>query len=281
MAVILITGCSSGFGLATALAFARRGDRVWASMRDPGRAGELSARTAAEGLPVELVQLDVTYLHSVRAAVNKVRERDGRIDVLVNNAGMAHLGAVEMLPDPQVRAMFDTNLFGAVAMIRAVLPGMRAQRGGVIVNISSVAGRLPGTPGNWAYSASKHALSSLSDSLAEEVRPFGVRVVCLEPGFFRTGVIRENATTPAWSPYAGLEAQVSEYFRAGVAGGGDPAVVADAIVAAVADPDPPVHVIVGDEARRAVEASAALGDAKGRAVRRAALGLDPTDPGQP
>ena len=274
MAVVLITGCSSGFGLATALAFARRGDRVWATMRDLGRSGPLVAAADAEALTVHLRQLDVTDPQSVSAAVAHILERDGGIDVLVNNAGVAHLGPMETLPDPMVRQIFETNLFGAVAMIRAVLPSMRQRRAGVVVNVSSVAGRLPGTPGNWAYSASKHALSALSDSLAEEVRPFGLRVVCVEPGFFRTGVVADYEAPAPGSPYQQLEGRVAAYFAAGVEGGGDPVEVAEAIVSAVADPAAALHVLVGADAQRSVAAMAAMSEEKGIVVRRAALGLD-------
>jgi NAD(P)-dependent dehydrogenase (short-subunit alcohol dehydrogenase family) len=274
VATVVITGCSSGFGLATALAFARRGDRVWATMRDPARGEALLSAADAESLTLEVLQLDVTDASSVSAAVGRIVEEAGAVEVLVNNAGLGHLGTVEMTPDPLVRTMFETNLFGALAMIRAVLPGMRERRSGVIVNVSSVAGRLPGTPGNWAYSASKHALGSLSDSLAEEVRAFGIRVVCLEPGFFRTGVTRAEGAPSAASPYRDLEERVTAYFRAGVEGGGDPAAVAEVIVKAATDPASPLHIVVGSEAQRSVEAMAAMSEAKGAEVRRAAMGLD-------
>jgi len=252
VAVVIITGCSSGFGLATALAFARRGDRVHATMRNPHAADDLSAAAAAEGLRLELRALDVTDASSVAQAVGGVLEADGRIDVLVNNAGIARMGAVEALGIDEARSVFETNLFGPLRLIQAVLPAMRGQGEGVVVNVSSMAGRLPGSPANWAYSASKHALESLSDSLAEEVRPFGIRVVCVEPGFFRTDVVRKGGRLPKASPYRDLEKQAAAWYASGVATGGDPAVVAAAIVAAVEDPASPLHLPVGADAVSAI-----------------------------
>ena len=275
MAVVVITGCSSGFGLATALAFARRGDRVYATMRDLRRGGDLLTGAEAGGLRVEPLALDVTDDDSVAGAVGRVTEAEGRIDVLVNNAGVAHLGAVEGLPDASAREVFETNLFGPVRLVRAVLPGMRERREGAIVNVSSVAGRLPGSPGNWAYSASKHALGSLSDSLAQEVRPFGIRVVCIEPGFFATNVVRGSVKLDPASPYADLERSVAAYYRTNVESGGDPRVVADTIVASVSGPAGPVHVPVGADAEMAIQAAGVMSEEKWSAVARSAFGLDP------
>jgi NAD(P)-dependent dehydrogenase (short-subunit alcohol dehydrogenase family) len=274
MSVVLITGCSSGFGLATALAFARRGDRVYATMRDLERGGDLAAAAEAEGLEIERLRLDVTDGGSVAAAVGQAVERDGRIDVLVNNAGIGHLGAVEDLPDPLAREVFETNLFGPVRLIRAVLPGMRERGEGVVVNVSSVAGRLPGAPVNWAYAASKHALGALSDSLAEEVRPFGIRVVCIEPGFFATSVARRPMAFDPASPYAPVVRSVGTFYRTNVESGGDPAVVADTIVACASGPAGPVHVPVGPDAEMAVQAAAAMSEDQWSAMVRSSFGLD-------
>jgi len=194
----------------------------------------------------------VTDAGSVAQAVSAVLEADARIDVLVNNAGIARMGAVETLGIDDARSVFETNLFGPLRLIQAVLPGMRERAEGVVVNVSSMGGRLPGSPANWAYSASKHALGSLSDSLAEEVRPFGIRVVCVEPGFFRTDVVRKGGRLPKGSPYRDLEKQVAAWYSAGVATGGDPAVVGAAIVAAVEDPATPLHLPVGADAVSAI-----------------------------
>ena len=142
MGVVLITGCSSGFGLETALAFARKGETTYASMRNLARADRLVERARAEGLTVELLTLDVDDDASVATAVSEVEDRHGRIDVLVNNAGVDHTGAVETIDMDRARAVLETNYWGPVRTIRAVLPGMRARRAGVIINVSSASGSM-------------------------------------------------------------------------------------------------------------------------------------------
>jgi NAD(P)-dependent dehydrogenase (short-subunit alcohol dehydrogenase family) len=274
MAVVVITGCSSGFGLATSLVFARRGDSVWATMRNPADAADLSAAVEAEHLELRTLPLDVTDDASVKAAVDHVLEVEGHIDVLVNNAGVAHMGAVESLGIEEARAVFETNVFGQVRMVQAVLPGMRERGEGVIVNVSSVAGRLPASPANWAYAASKHAAGALSDSLAEEVRPFGIRVVCVEPGFFATSVVRKARPLPAASPYAALERLIAGWYHANVEMGGDPADVAGAIAAAVDDPSSPVHVPVGPDAEAAIQAASTMTREQWADVSRKVYGLE-------
>ena len=274
MAVVVITGCSSGFGLATALAFARRRDHVWATMRNLDDSGDLSAAAEAEHLAIEMLALDVTDDASVKTAVGDVLEAEGGIDVLVNNAGVAHMGAVEALGVEDARHVFETNVFGQVRMIQAVLPGMRERCEGVIVNVSSMAGRLPGVPANWAYAASKHAVGSLSDSLAEEVRPFGIRVVCIEPGFYATAVSRKGRPLPAASPYRDLERHVARWLHANVVAGGDPAEVAEAIVAAANDASSPVHVPVGASAFAAIQAASSMTEEQWLVVSRKAYGLE-------
>jgi NAD(P)-dependent dehydrogenase (short-subunit alcohol dehydrogenase family) len=266
MSVVLITGCSSGIGLETALAFARRGDTTYASMRDPGRSGRLRERAAAEGLRLEIVALDVTDDASVSSAVRAVEARHGAIDVLVNNAGMDASGPVETLPMERARAILDTNLWGPVRTARAALPAMRARRAGVIVNVTSLAARLPGTAYQGFYAASKHALGALGESLAWELAPFGIRVVCIEPGFFATDIF-----SSAWaggadrsSPYAADHEWMREFFRrSGEDGGGDPAVVADAVVRAAHEPATALHTLVGDDAAGYVDLAARAGTYEG------------------
>ena len=275
MAVVLITGCSSGFGLETALAFARQGDEVYATMRNLAKAADLESAAAESGVALELRTLDVTDDDSVATAVQEVLAAAGRIDVLVNNAGVEHWGALECLPDHLVRAIFETNVLGAVRMLRAVLPAMRSQESGVVVNVASAAGRVPGLPVNWAYSASKHALCSLSDSLAGELQPFGIRVVSIEPGFYATRNIENAARPAAGSPYAELETAVVTFFDNSLEHGGDPKNVAAAIVAAVSDPSTPIHVPVGPDAEMFIQAAATMSEAEWQAVGRAMIGLPP------
>jgi NAD(P)-dependent dehydrogenase (short-subunit alcohol dehydrogenase family) len=178
--VILITGCSSGIGRATAVEAAARGHRVFASARNPNDLADLERAGHLEAL-----RLDVTDSASTRAAVEVVETRAGRLDALVNNAGYAQYGAVEEITPEEWRAQFDVNLFGAIETTRAVLPLMRRTGGGTVVMVSSVAGRLA-IPFAAPYCASKHALEAVADALRVEVAPFGIRVVLVEPGPIET-----------------------------------------------------------------------------------------------
>jgi NAD(P)-dependent dehydrogenase (short-subunit alcohol dehydrogenase family) len=173
--VILVTGCSSGIGRATAVALAARGHRVFASARNRNDLAEL------ERGDLTTLTLDVTDPATIAAAVEAVLSRAGRIDILVNNAGYAQYGSVEEVTLDEWRAQFDVNLFGTLAVTQAVLPAMRTQRSGRIVNVSSVAGKV-GIPFAAPYCASKHAIEAMSDALRVEVAPFGIQVVLVEPG---------------------------------------------------------------------------------------------------
>jgi NAD(P)-dependent dehydrogenase (short-subunit alcohol dehydrogenase family) len=252
MSVVLITGCSSGFGLEAALAFARRGDTVYATMRKLAKAGRLRERADAEGLQIELLALDVDDDASVSAAIDEVESSHGAIDVLVNNAGVGYEGPVETIDIDNARALMETNLWGAVRTMRAVLPAMRARASGVIINVTSAAARVPGTAYNGWYGASKHALSALSEAMVMELDGFGVRVACIEPGFFSTEIGRNSAvrrSTDATDPYATDQAWLADFYEKSVDGsGGDPVVVAETIVQAADDPATPLHNLVGDDA---------------------------------
>ncbi|MFH9612733.1 SDR family oxidoreductase [Streptomyces pratensis] len=259
MTSVLITGCSSGIGLETALAFARRGDRVHACVRDPASAGELLGRARAENLTLDVPRLDVTDDASVAAAVDGVLERHGAIDVLVNNAGIDRSGAVELMPQDEARAVLETNFWGPVRTVRAVLPGMRARGSGVIVNVSSLAGRTFAVPHGGFYAAGKAALGTLSEALSAEVRPFGIRVVCLEPGSYASRINRGStagAAPPKPSeadPYAADSAWTARFLARVQEGAGDCGEVAEAVMAAVDDPGTPLHLPVGKDAETALE----------------------------
>jgi NAD(P)-dependent dehydrogenase (short-subunit alcohol dehydrogenase family) len=185
MAVALITGCSSGIGLRSALEMARRGHRVFASMRNLESAHYLRDKADNEQLSVEIIQLDVTDIDSVAAAIAHVTERGGRLDVVVNNAGFGSFGPVEDCSDEDLKQVFETNFFGAIRVTRAALPTLRAQRRGTIIMVSSVSG-LRTFPFLSVYSASKFALEAIGNGLRYELRPFGIRVVLVEPGNFTT-----------------------------------------------------------------------------------------------
>jgi NAD(P)-dependent dehydrogenase (short-subunit alcohol dehydrogenase family) len=257
MSVVLITGCSTGIGLHAAVAFAAAGDTVVATMRNTAKADGVRKAAADAGVEVDVVALDVTSDVSARAAVADVLDRHGCIDVLVNNAGVGLSGAVEDFPEEQARAAMETNFWGPVRMTRLVLPGMRARGSGVVVNISSITGRLPSFPCYAFYAAGKHALGALSDSLSAEVAPFGIRVLCIEPGYYDTALsetvdMLAGQLDPA-SPYADLSHVMLDFSKKALVNGGDPADVASAVVAAVADAASPVHVHVGADAHAFLE----------------------------
>jgi len=201
MARVLITGTSSGIGLATAVAFARVGHKVYATMRNPTRALELGHRAASEALPITVATMDVDSDESVKGAIDAIVNEGGAIDVLVNNAGIERSGSVEELPLAEFRAVMETNYFGALRCIKGVLPAMRERRNGCIINIASVAGRIACSP-LAPYTASKFALEALSESLAQEMKPFNVRVAIVEPGIIDTPMARriENPRNPSRYP---------------------------------------------------------------------------------
>ncbi len=252
MATVLITGCSSGFGLLTALHFARKGDTVYASMRNTAKAGELEQAKQAESLPIEVVQLDVTDDQSVESAVRQVIDAAGRIDVLVNNAGIGAHGPIEETDDDEAKEIFETNFFGALRVTRAVVPKMREQKSGTIVNVSSLAAQVT-APYTGIYSASKKALEAASEALHYELHPFGVRMVLIEPGGFETAIEAGRRVARRFtegSPYLDLE-QRFEQSLTRLPGGnerGDPQVVAEAIYDAVHTDQPKLRYLVGEDA---------------------------------
>src|SRR5947209_527240 len=187
MSVILVTGTSSGIGLATAVHLARKRHDVYAAVRNPTTAGALAEAMVKEPLPITRVTIDVDDASSVRRGVDEVLARSGRVDVLVNNAGMGGGGPIEDVPVDWVKRLFETNYLGAIRMIQAILPGMRERRSGAIVNVSSIAGRLA-IAGHGHYSAVKHALEAISEALAQEVHAFGIRVAIVEPGVVVTPI---------------------------------------------------------------------------------------------
>jgi NAD(P)-dependent dehydrogenase (short-subunit alcohol dehydrogenase family) len=272
MNVTLITGTSTGIGFETALHFARKGYRVHATMRNPGRGAQaLRDAAAAEGLELAISQLDVDDPASVERAVGGVLEREGRIDVLVNNAGIGTLVAVERGTEEDARATFEMNFFGPLRMIRAVLPGMRERGRGTIVNVSSAAGRVAGA-GFGIYSASKHALEALSEVLGSETLRFGIRVAVIEPGFIATPILHKAAssieTDPA-SPYADLDRRLQMLYAGAFRNNTSPRVVAETIEQAVSTDQPKLRYPVGDDATAYIEGRRRLTDEEFIAIGRA------------
>ena len=274
MAVVLVTGCSSGLGRLVALQLARRGDRVYATMRNAERGKELHDEAAVDGLDLEVLELDVTSDESVRDAVARVLEREGTVDVVVNNAGIGHLGSVELLADQLIRDTFETNVFGPLRVLRAVLPTMRAKGSGTVVNVSSCAGRVAGFAIHGSYMASKHALSVLSDALAMEVKPLGIRVVSIEPGFFRTPIMtKATMPTDPDSPYGPFEDAVVRFMLDGVENGAEADTVARAVVEAIDHDDGRIHFLVGEDAEGFVAQDRSSTDAEIQAFYAEVLGL--------
>lgn len=189
MTSVLITGTSKGIGLETALAFGRAGHRVYATMRNPSQSPVLAETAAREKLPITVSKMDVDSDESVSNGIAAIVSENGPIDVLVNNAGVEAVGSVEELPLARFRAIMETNYFGALRCIQAVVPGMRQRGSGCIINVSSVAGRIACTPLT-SYCASKWALEALSEGLASEMKTFNVRVAIVEPGIIETSMAR-------------------------------------------------------------------------------------------
>ncbi len=228
MAIALVTGTSTGIGLATAVTLARAGHTVIATMRNPDAAGELRELISDEKLSIVVATLDVDDDGSVSAAIAKVIAEHGRIDILVNNAGIAGGGPIEEAPIALFRQVMETNFFGGLRCIKAVAPSMRERRHGCIVNVTSVAGRVANTP-QAPYAASKWAFEALSECLAQEMRAFNVRVAIVEPGVIATPIFRKvRPEQPKDSPYPHTR-RLRAYFAASLANPVSPYVVGEQI----------------------------------------------------
>ena len=244
--VWVVTGAGSGFGRAVATAAVAAGDVVVGTAR---RDGVLDEMTAAHPDQLEVVRLDVTDQDAAAAVIADVQARYGRVDVLVNNAGRGQVGAAEETTDTELRDLFELHVHGPAALVRAVLPGMRARGSGAIVQMSSFGGQIA-YPGFSAYCATKFALEGYSEALAAEVGPLGIRVLIVEPGAFRTGFsggnLVESAELPAYADTVGPTRRMIKSVDG--AQPGDPALAADAILAALAADVTPLRLPLGDDA---------------------------------
>jgi NAD(P)-dependent dehydrogenase (short-subunit alcohol dehydrogenase family) len=248
--VWLVTGASSGFGRAIVEAALAAGDVVIGAAR---RTEGLDDLVAAWPDQLEALRLDVTDTGAAEAAVRDVVARHGRIDVLVNNAGRTHVGAFEETTEQELRDLFDLHVFGPAALTRAVLPSMRERRSGAIVQMSSMGGQMS-FAGFSAYSGTKFALEGLSEALADEVAEYGIKVLIVEPGGFRTALF--DTSRAGVSADSGVYAKVTE-TRGFVSGGdgiqaGDPAKAAALVLAALDAEETPLHLPLGDDAVDAV-----------------------------
>jgi NAD(P)-dependent dehydrogenase (short-subunit alcohol dehydrogenase family) len=249
--VAVVTGSSSGIGFETAILLARSGFHTYASMRNLEKSRDVTQIASKEKLPLQVVQLDVNDDVSVKEAIDKIEGEQGRINVLVNNAGYVLLGAGEQLSIKEFKEQFETNFFGVIGVIQAVLPTMRRQRGGTIVNISSSAGRI-GLPLNSVYVSSMFALEGLSESIAYELEQFGIRVVLIEPGFIRTNLINSSTSAKKGldtkSPYFSLMQKVANHFKSrmeNVSSSSPPEEEAKVILQAITSENPELRYIVG------------------------------------
>lgn len=228
MASVLITGTSKGIGFEAALAFGRAGHKVFATMRNPSQSPQLAQIAAKEKLPIEISTMDVDSDQSVIQAIASVHRDHGPVDVLVNNAGVERAGSVEELPIADFRAVMETNYFGALRCIQAVVPPMRQRRSGCIINVSSVAGRISSAPLT-PYTSTKWALEALSEGLAGEMKTFNVRVLIVEPGIIDTAMARRITDDPAGSPYR-QRARFASLFQASLQNPAPPSLVGQKIL---------------------------------------------------
>jgi NAD(P)-dependent dehydrogenase (short-subunit alcohol dehydrogenase family) len=234
MAVIVVTGANSGIGRATAVHLAAAGHTVHGAMRDLGKGAKLQDEATAAGTTVAPLELDVSDDGSVRRGIQAVLDAEGRIDVLVNNAGLGYNKVVEEIDIDEGKQVFDVNYWGVVRCTQAVLPSMREQGSGTIVNVSSVAGRLAAIA-QAVYASSKWALECLSENLAQELAPFGIRVKVIEPGVTRTALLAKHQELHPDSPYADAYRRMFAFYATGIEANVRPSAVAEVVQQAIDD----------------------------------------------
>lgn len=269
-----ITGSSRGLGRSLTEAVLASGDKVAATARNIGQLDDLVAKYGQQLLPV---QLDVTDYNRVHEAVAQTVEHFGRIDVLVNNAGFGITGATEAFTNEQVRSQLETNLYAVIEITRAVLPYMRKQRSGRIMQVSSIGGRM-GTAGVSIYQAAKFGVSGFSESLAQEVKELGIKVTSVEPGGFRTDWAGESMTyAPRIEGYDLVNSR-ADFFKGGsFVAVGDPDKAAKAMVDLANHPEPPVHLILGSEAIRMLANMEEIREKEKQQWMNVSLSTDHTD----
>jgi NAD(P)-dependent dehydrogenase (short-subunit alcohol dehydrogenase family) len=262
--IAVVTGSSSGIGFETSLLLAKNGFRTYATVRNPDKAKALRDISDKGELPIHVVELDVDSDKSVKDAIDRIKDESGRIDVLVNNAGYALFGALEDLSMDEIKAQFETNLFGAIRVMKAVLPIMRKQQGeGTIVNISSMGGRISFPLGS-AYHGTKFALEGVSESLRYETQPFGIKVVLIEPGVIRSNFLRnvklaQMALEPT-SPYAPMVQTLQKASTRIYEQATPPEEVAKVILKAVTIDNPDLRYLVGNDAIQMIQARKGMSD---------------------
>ena len=256
--VAIVTGSATGIGYETAIHLARNGFHTYASMRNLPKANEIIKIAKSEDLPLRTIQLDVTDDISINKAIDTVINETGKVDVLVNNAGYGLIGSIEDMSVEEMKAQFETNVFGTFRVTRAVLPHMREQRSGAIINISSIAGHV-GLPLFSAYVSTKFALEGLSESMAYELQPFGIKVAIIDSGSINTNFRSELAAKATKdSPYYNMTQSTVGAIEGMVRQGIPPKEVAKIVIYAIDNPKPKLRYIVGKDAEEIIEASKKL-----------------------
>ena len=262
--VAIVTGNSSGIGYETSLLLARNEFETYATMRNLKKSVDLQKIAAEERIPLKVLPLDVNDDTSVSNAIDTIVKENGRIDVLVNNAGYDVFGSLEELTIDEIKGQFETNLFGVIRATKAVIPTMRKQGSGTIVNISSLGGRIGLMPFLTAYHSSKFAVEGFTESLRQELAPFNIDVILIEPGVIRSNFIdnSKNAKNynPENSPYAGTIQKLFEGFQSIMADSSHPKDVAEVILKVVNTSSPNVRYSVGKDAESVLKARTELSD---------------------
>lgn len=261
--VAVVTGSSSGIGYETSLALAREGFLTYATMRNLEKGSGIKSDSDKENLPLKIVQLDVTDDASVSNAMQSIISDSGRIDVIVNNAGYGLVGAFEDLSLDEIKQQYETNFFGVVRVTQAVLPIMRKQKSGKIINISSGAGRF-GYPGGSAYVSTKFAMEGLSESLSYELDPFGIKVILVEPGVIRTNfgngmVVAKKSQDPA-SAYVSMSRKMNEVLGQLMQNGSPPSLVANLVLQAAKSDSPSLRYLAGKDVEQWVDQKKKMSD---------------------
>ena len=261
--VAVVTGSSSGIGLETALTLARNGFLTYATIRNLAKSDKIKAVADKDHLPVRIVQLDVTDDTSVNNAVQSIIKETGRIDILVNNAGYALSGAFEDLSLEEIKNQYDTNLYGIIRTSQAVLPIMRKQTSGRIINISSGLG-LFGFPGMSAYSSTKFAMEGLSESMAYELDQFGIKVILIEPGVIRTNISNSIVTAKkaqdSSSPYSQMMQKMDNNFKKFTENASSADVVANVVLEAATSENPRLRYLAGKDMEMWMQSKNSMSD---------------------
>jgi short-subunit dehydrogenase len=262
--VALITGCSSGIGYETSILLAKNGFKTYATMRNTDKGNKLKEISDKENLDLKIIKLDVTDDYSIKYAINEIVEETDRIDVLVNNAGNNIAGAVEDLSIEEFKEQFETNFFGLIRVIKVVLPIMRKQNSGIIVNLSSIVGKMA-IPLNSAYVSSKFAVEGFSESIRYELEDFGIKVILIEPGviksnFYENIKMAKNSLMDPTSVYQPITQKIFEAFLPMLEYAFPTKIVADAILEAVTSDKPNIRYAVGEDAKSIIEARKKLSD---------------------